>query len=201
MMTTKNNINLLQAELFPEQPLLTLTRVAGAWLGLLLLMLIWGIVTELNYNKSAATYDNLLREKQQKQKLAKELELQLQNRQVSPALKRDLATIKLVMQHKDALLHKLTDSNETFAGGFVMAMNDLSAMHHQDIRLQTISIDAQNMTFTGQARTPQAVPAWLAGFKKSRLLSGKAFVQFKLAKNEQNITEFVVSSEVAEGKG
>lgn len=201
MMTTKNNINLLQAELFPEQPLLTLTRVAGAWFGLLLLMLIWGIVTELNYNKSAAIYDNLLKEKQQKQKLVKELELQLQNRQVSPALKRDLATIKLVMQHKDALLHKLTDSNETFAGGFVMAMNDLSAMHHQDIRLQTISIDAQNMTFTGQARTPQAVPAWLAGFKKSRLLSGKAFVQFKLAKNEQNITEFVVSSEVAEGKG
>jgi len=201
MMTTKNNINLLQAELFPEQPLLTLTRVAGVWLGLLSLMLIWGIVTELNYNKSAAIYDGLLKEQQQKQKLAKELELQLQNRQVSPTLKRDLATIKLVMQHKDALLHKLTDSNETFAGGFVMAMNDLSAMHHQDIRLQTISIDAQNMTFTGQARTPQAVPAWLAGFKKSRLLSGKAFVQFKLAKNEQNITEFVVSSEVAEGKG
>lgn len=201
MMTTKNNINLLQAELFPEQPLLTLTRVAGAWLGLLLLMLIWGIITELNYNKSVAIYDGLLKEQQQKQKLAKELELQLQNRQVSPTLKRDLATIKLVMQHKDALLHKLTDSNETFAGGFVMAMNDLSAMHHQDIRLQTISIDAQNMTFTGQARTPQAVPAWLAGFKKSRLLSGKAFVQFKLAKNEQNITEFVVSSEVAEGKG
>lgn len=201
MMTTKNNINLLQAELFPEQPLLTLTRVAGAWLGLLSLMLIWGIVTELNYNQSAATYDNLLKEKQQKQSLAKKLELQLQNRQVSPALKRDLATIKLVMQHKDALLHKLTDSNETFAGGFVMAMNDLSAMHHKDIRLQTISIDAQNMTFTGQARTPQAVPAWLAGFKQSRLLSGKAFIQFKLAKNEQNITEFVVSSEVAGDKG
>lgn len=200
-MTTKNNINLLQAELFPEQPLLTLTRVAGAWLGLLSLMLIWGIVTELNYNQSAATYDNLLKEKQQKQSLAKKLELQLQNRQVSPALKRDLATIKLVMQHKDALLHKLTDSNETFAGGFVMAMNDLSAMHHKDIRLQTISIDAQNMTFTGQARTPQAVPAWLAGFKQSRLLSGKAFIQFKLAKNEQNITEFVVSSEVAGDKG
>jgi len=59
-MTTKNNINLLQAELFPEQPLLTLTRVAGVWLGLLSLMLIWGIVTELNYNKSAAIYDDLL---------------------------------------------------------------------------------------------------------------------------------------------
>jgi len=193
-MTTKNNINLLQAELFPEKPLLTLPRVVGVWLGLLSLMLIWVVVTELNYNQSAAIYDGLLKEQQQKQKLAKQLESQLKNRQVSPTLKRDLDTIKLVMQHKDALLNKLTDSNETFAGGFVMAMNDLSAMHHKDIRLQTISIDAKNMSFTGLARTPQAVPAWLAGFKQSRLLSGKAFTQFKLAKNEQNITEFVVSS-------
>ena len=200
-MATKQSINLLQAELFPEKPLLTLTRVVSVWVGLLFLMLIWTIVTELNYSQSAATYDGLLTEQQQKQKLAKQLESQLQNRQVSPKLKRDLDTIKLVMQHKDALLHKLTDSNETFAGGFVMAMNDLSAMHHKDIRLQTISIDAKNMSFTGLARTPQAVPAWLAGFKQSRLLSGKAFVQFKLAKNEQDITEFVVSSVAAGGEG
>lgn len=200
-MTTKNNINLLQAELFPEKPLLTLPRVVGVWLGLLSLMLIWVVVTELNYSQSAATYDGLLKEQQQKQKLAKQLESQLKNRQISPALKRDLDTIKLVMQHKDALLNKLTDSNETFAGGFVMAMNDLSAMHHKDIRLQTISIDAKNMSFTGLARTPQAVPAWLAGFKQSRLLSGKAFIQFKLAKNEQDITEFVVSSLPAGDQG
>ncbi|WP_041737155.1 PilN domain-containing protein [Colwellia psychrerythraea] len=200
-MTTKNNINLLQAELFPEKPLLTLQRVVGVWLGLLSIMLIWVVVTELNYKQSAATYNVLLKEQQQKQKLAKQLESQLKNRQVSPTLKRDLDTMKLVMQHKDALLNKLTDSNETFAGGFVMAMNDLSAMHHKDIRLQTISIDAKNMSFTGLARTPQAVPAWLAGFKQSRLLSGKAFIQFKLAKNEQNITEFVVSSIPSGGKG
>lgn len=200
-MATKQSINLLQAELFPEKPLLTLTRIVSVWVGLLFLMLIWTIVTELNYSQSAAKYDGLLKEQQQKQKLAKQLESQLQNRQVSPKLKRDLDTIKLVMQHKDALLHKLTDSNETFAGGFVMAMNDLSAMHHKDIRLQTISIDAKNMSFTGLARTPQAVPAWLAGFKQSRLLSGKAFVQFKLAKNEQDITEFVVSSVAAGGEG
>ncbi len=200
-MTTKNNINLLQAELFPEKPLLTLPRVVGVWLGLFSLMLIWVVVTELNYNQSAATYNVLLKEQQQKQKLVKQLESQLKNRQVSPTLQRDLDTMKLVMQHKNALLNKLTDSNETFAGGFVMAMNDLSAMHHKDIRLQTISIDAQNMSFSGLARTPQAVPAWLAGFKQSRLLSGKAFIQFKLSKNEQNITEFVVSSLPSGGKG
>lgn len=193
-MTIKQSINLLQAELFPEKALLTLPRMLSVWLGVLLVMIVWAVLTEVNYRQSGATYDDLLIAKQQKQKLVTELESQLQNRQVSPALMNKLATIKAVMQHKDALLDKLTDSNQTFAGGFVMAMNDLSAMHHKDIRLQTISINANNMTFTGLARNPQAVPAWLAGFKNSNLLSGKAFVQFKLAKNDENITEFVVSS-------
>jgi Tfp pilus assembly protein PilN len=199
-MTTKQSINLLQAELFPEQPLLTLPRVVGIWLALLSVMVFWSVVTEVNYNQSGAKYDALLIEQQQRQKLVKQLESELKDRQVSPALKKNLDTIKLVMQHKNGLLVKLTDSNETFAGGFVMVMNDLSAMHHKDIRLQTISINANEMSFTGLARNPQAVPAWLAGFKTSRLLSGKAFVQFKLAKNEQNITEFVVSSIAKMGK-
>jgi Tfp pilus assembly protein PilN len=163
-------------------------------------MVIWSVVTEINYNQLGAKYDALLIEQQHKQKLAQQLESELKNRRISPALMRSLDTMKLVMRHKDALLAKLTDSNETFAGGFVMAMNDLSAMHHKDIRLKTISINANEMSFTGLARNPQAVPAWLAGFKTSRLLSGKAFVQFKLANNEQNITEFVVSSIAQKGK-
>ena len=199
-MTAKHSINLLQAELFPEQPLLTLSRVALAWLALLVIMVVWAVVTEINYSQSAARYDGLLKEQQQKTKLANKLAAQVQNRQVSPALTQSLNTIKLVMQHKDALLTKLTDSNETFAGGFVMAMNDLSAMHHKDIRLQSISINANDMSFTGLARNPQAVPAWLAGFKQSRLLSGKAFVHFQLSQNEQNITEFSVSSTAKKGK-
>ena len=199
-MTAKHSINLLQAELFPEQPLLTLSRVALAWLALLVIVVVWAVVTEVNYSQSAARYDGLLKEQQQKTKLANKLAAQVQNRQVSPALTQSLNTIKLVMQHKDALLTKLTDSNETFAGGFVMAMNDLSAMHHKDIRLQSISINANDMSFTGLARNPQAVPAWLAGFKQSRLLSGKAFVHFRLSQNEQNITEFSVSSTAKKGK-
>ncbi len=199
-MTTKQSINLLTAELFPEQPLLTLLRVVGVWLGLLSVMVIWAVVTEVNYSQSSAKYDSLLIEQQQKQKLVQQLESQLKNRQVSPALMQNLGTIKVVIQHKNALLEKLSDFNETFAGGFVMVMNDLSVMHHKDIQLQKISINAKSISFTGLARNPQAVPAWLAGFKQSRLLSGKAFLNFKLTKNEQNITEFVVSSAENEGE-
>ncbi len=198
-MTAKHAINLLQAELVPETPLLTLSRIVAIWLGLLVLMVIWAVVTEFNYSQSVVKHDGLLKEKQQKIKLAKELELQITSRQVSPVLMQNLSTLKLVMQHKGKLLNKLTDSSETFVGGFVMAMNDLSQMHHKDIRLQSIDINSSAMTFTGLARNPRAVPAWLAGLKKSTLLAGKAFVNFKLSKNEQDITEFIVSSVAKEG--
>ena len=193
-MTTKQTINLLQAELFPDKALLSLPKILGVWLVLLVIMVVWAVLTEVNFKRSATQYHDLLNVQQQKKLQVSELEAQLRNRQVSADLTSKLTNIKRVMQHKDALLDKLTDANETFAGGFVMVMNDLSVMHHKDIRLQTISINANNMSFTGLARNPQAVPAWLAGFKASRLLSGKAFVQFKLAKNDDNITEFVVSS-------
>ncbi|TYK67137.1 PilN domain-containing protein [Colwellia echini] len=200
-MTTKKTINLLQAELYPEKALLTLSKVMVIWLGLLFIMVIWSFVTALNYNEALIIHDALKREQQQKQNQTKQLEVKLANRQITPALKQNLNTLKLVMQHKDALLSKLTDSNETFAGGFVMVMNNLSEMHHKDIRLQHISVNSANMSFSGLALNPQAVPAWLAGFKQSRLLSGKEFLNFKLTQNKDNLTEFVVSSTAKEGKG
>ncbi|MBU2870314.1 PilN domain-containing protein [Colwellia sp. E2M01] len=199
-MVIKKNINLLQADLFPEKPLLTLGKVVACWLGLLLLMAIWTIVTDLNYKEATIKYNVLKKDLQQKQRQGSQLETRLANRQVTPELKQKLSTLKLVMQHKDALLNKLTDSNETFAGGFVMIMNNLSKMHHKDIRLQKISINSKAMTFSGLALNPQAVPAWLAGFKQSSLLSGKEFLNFKLNQSENNLTEFVVSSAEKEGK-
>jgi Tfp pilus assembly protein PilN len=102
------------------------------------------------------------------------------------------------LYRKKALFAKLTDSNQTFSGGFVMAMNDLSNMHNEGITIQTISIKGQGMEFTGVAKNPQDVPAWLNGFEQSRLLSGRGFANFELAQNEQGTTSFVVSSLVEE---
>lgn len=197
----KNRVNLLQPELFPETPLLTLGRVVGAWVFVLVIMTIWSALTHVNFSDSSERYHKISKLNNKSVQLSEELVAKLQNRQISPELTSRLNTLKLVMQHKDSLLNKLTDDNETFAGGFVMAMNDLSSMHHRDIRLQTIDINYAEMSFSGLARNPQAVPAWLAGFQKSRLLSGKSFGHFKLTQNEQGITEFSVSSDTLEDEG
>ncbi|MBL4900179.1 MAG: hypothetical protein JKX76_11165 [Colwellia sp.] len=131
-------------------------------------------------------------------KLLASLTTQLTSRKVDSKLADKLATIKLLMSNKQALHGKLTNPNKTYVAGFATAMSELAQLHHQDIRLQTININNDNMTFSGLALTPEAVPAWLAGFENSLLLSGESFSHFKLSENEQHITEFMVSSKERE---
>jgi Tfp pilus assembly protein PilN len=141
----------------------------------------------------------LKKEKQRNTALVEQLENQLRNRKVDAALSDKLATIKLLLQQKHALHAKLTNTSLTFVSGFAIAMNELSDLHHKDVYLQGINIKNDDMHFSGLAKTPEAVPAWLDGFQQSTLLAGKSFVGFKLSKNDDNVTEFVVSSKVDKG--
>lgn len=194
----KYNINLLQPELLPEKVLLTLPKVVFLWVLAFTIMLGWGVVTEFKSQSLQAKLNVLQKEKTQQDKLLASLTTELTSRKVDSELVNKLATIKLLMTNKQALHSKLTNPNKTYTAGFAIAMTELGQLHHQDIRLQTININNDNMTFSGLALTPQAVPAWLAGFENSLLLSGKSFSHFKLLENEQHITEFTVSSKVEE---
>jgi len=194
----KYRINLLQPELLPEQVLLTLPRVALLWVTAFMLMLGWGVVTSFQHQSIQQKLNILQKEKVKQDKLLANLTTQLTSRKVESQLVEKLTTLKLLINNKQALHEKLTNPNKTYVAGFAIAMNELAQLHHQDIRLQTININNDNMTFSGLALTPEAVPAWLAGFENSLLLSGKSFSHFKLSENEQHITEFMVSSKAQE---
>ena len=195
-MVMKTSINLLKKELFPEKKLLTLPRMVGLWVIVLMVMSAWAGLNDYQYKNIVKQHQRLKTEKKHQSALVAKLEKQLASRKADTVLTDKLQTIKLLLQHKHALHSKLTDTKLTFVSGFAMAMDELSALHHKDIRLQGINIRNDDMYFTGLARTPEAVPAWLDGFVQSILLSGKSFVGFKLSKNDDNITEFVVSSKV-----
>ena len=192
----KYSINLLQPELLPEQVLITLPRVVLVWIAAFTLMLGWAIVTDLQQQTLQEKRNVLQKAKVKQDELLASLTSQLTSRRVDRQLVDKLATIKLLMRNKQALHEKLTNPNKTYTSGFAIAMTELAQLHHQDIRLQTININNDNMTFSGVALTPEAVPEWLAGFENSLLLSGKSFSHFKLSENEQHMTEFTVSSKV-----
>jgi hypothetical protein len=196
--TGKLRVNLLQAELLPETALLTLPRVVIVWCIVFFVMVIWAIQT--HYTQSTLKKNQMIL-KQTNAQYTEQLNVlttQLAARHVDTLLTEKLNNLKLLMNNRQALHGKLTNPNKTYVLGFSSAMDDLAILHHQDIRLEVIDINNDNMTFSGLAFTPEAVPAWLAGFESSTLLSGKSFSHFKLSENEQGITEFIVSSKVKE---
>ena len=194
----KYTINLLQPELLPKKVFLTLTRVATIWCFVLVLMVAWAIKTTHEQQSLQVTLTTLKQENRALKNKQNELTSQLTARKVDSALAEKLTTVKMLLNNKQALHAKLTNPNKTFVTGFAAAMEDLAQLHHQGIRLEEININNDNMTFTGVALTPEAVPAWLAGFESSVLLSGKSFSRFKLSENEQGLTEFMVSSRDSE---
>ncbi len=194
----KYSINLLQPELLPEKIFLTLPRVVSTWVIAFTLMLSWGVYTEFEHKSLQGKLNVLQKEKATQDKQLADLTLQITSRKVDSNLAENLASIKLLISNKQALHEKLTNPNKTYVAGFATAMNELAQLHHQDVRLQSININNDDMTFSGLALTPEAVPAWLAGFENSLLLSGKSFSHFKLSENEESITEFTVSSKAKE---
>lgn len=194
----KYQINLLQAELLPEKAALTLKRVVMLWLLVLVLMVAWAIASHYTQTLLTTKLAVVQQENSSRTKQLESLNNALNNRKVNSELAEQLETIKLLMINKRALHAQLTNPNQTYVAGFAAAMKELSDMHQKDIRLQAIHINNEQMTFSGLALSPEAVPTWLAGFEHSLLLSGKSFEHFKLSENEQNITEFVVSSKNAQ---
>jgi len=196
----KHSINLLQADLLPAKALWTLNRVVGLWLLVLVIMLAIIFIAQLRLSSLNAEYqaERSLNDSQKLQ--LKSLEAAISENRKDADLLTQLNTIKLVIANKQHLHQQLTDPTQTYSAGFSSAMAELAALHNNNISLQSVNIGQGNMTFSGIARTPDAVPNWLSGFESSTFLSGKRFTHFSLTENEQQLTEFVVSSVASKGE-
>ena len=196
-MNNKYSINLLQAELLPKQVLLTLKRVVISWLLVSSLMLVMAFFSQYQANNVAEQLKALNKVKVKQNKVLADLENNIQQNKIDVKLTSELKTLKFVMSNKQALYQELTNRDTTYVGGFAKAMTDLSEMHSKNISLQKVFIDSENLTFSGLASTPGAVPAWLASFDSSSILSGKVFSNFSLnnvRNNGNDVIEFVVST-------
>ncbi len=196
----KYSINLLQADLLPAKALWTLNRVIAVWLAALVVMLALIFIAQMQLSRLNAVF-------QAESALNSSQTVQLQNLEATISANRKdadllakLNTVKLVIANKQHLHQQLTDPTQTYSAGFSSAMAELAELHNKNISLQRVNIGNGNMTFSGIARTPDAVPNWLSGFESSTFLSGKRFVNFSLIENEEQLTEFVVSSAQAKGE-
>ncbi|WP_085298425.1 PilN domain-containing protein [Cognaticolwellia mytili] len=196
----KYSINLLQADLLPPKVLWTLNRVMSLWFLVLAVMLVLMFVVRLQVNSLNVEFQALNSVNTNQKIQLKNLELDVARNRQDAELLAQLNTIKLVIENKQHLHQQLTDPAQTYSAGFSTAMTELSELHDKNISLQRVNIGNGNITFAGLALSPDAVPNWLSGFESSTFLSGKRFINFTLSENEQQLTEFVVSSaEVKKG--
>ena len=199
-MDNKYSINLLQAELLPIQRLLTLKRVVISWLLVSSLMVSMAFFSQYQADNVAEQLRTLNKVKVKQDKVLADLENDIQQNKTDTKLTSELATLKFVMANKEALYQELTNRETTYVGGFAKAMTDLSEMHSKNISLEKMVIDSEQLTFSGVARTPEAVPAWLASFEYSSVLSGKVFSDFSMnerysvSNQDQGFISFVVST-------
>ena len=193
-LTGKFSVNLLQPELLPEQPSVTLNRMVLVWGLVLIAMLAWDQYSLHVFKVSEQRLATLNVTHKNNTALLADLQVEIQNRKKDAALEAKLATLKLVMRNKQALHARLTDPKQTYVAGFANSMTELSKYHHKDISLQQVVIEQNEMLFAGLAKNPEAVPQWLSGFEQSELLSGKHFKNFQLTENENKITAFTIGS-------
>lgn len=191
----KHTINLLSADLLPEQPLVTLSRVVGVWVAVLVTMLAASSFTGYHVDNLHSENRLLEAKHEQLQVQSDSLREQITNRSTDPELETELAVLKLIMRNKQALYTQLTDKNRTYVSGFADSMTELANFHHKDISLTHVVIKPEHMQFSGLAKTPEAVPIWLSGFEQSKLLAGQQFKHLRMSENDDAITTFTISSD------
>jgi hypothetical protein len=196
----KHSINLLQIGLLPAKALWTLNRVVAIWLVTLLVMLALILIVKMQVSSLTAQYQAVDSLKSIQELQLKDLEAAISSNRKDAALLEQLNTIKLLIANKQSLHLQLTDPTQTYSAGFSSAMTELASLHNPNISLQRVILGNGNMTFSGIARTPDAVPSWLSGFESSTFLSGESFVNFSLTENKDQITEFFVSSAARQGE-
>ncbi len=191
----KSTINLLQPELKPDKPLVTLKNAVAVWTLTFLVMGALAFYTESQRQSYQEKVTDLTSENTKLIEQSEQLQQRLSNHKPSPELIAELETIRALSTDKRKLFEQLTNSEQSYITGFASAMQELSELHRSDISLQQISIQEGAILFSGHAKDAGAVPRWLNQFEQSSVLSGKAFQQMEMKElDDSPFIEFTVRS-------
>jgi len=190
----KHSINLLSDDLLPKADFLTLSRVVGLWLVVLVGSIMATVITSNSLTKEQSKYTQLVEEKDASDALLTNLEQQISSNRADGVLLDELEQLKTLVKMKSTVAKKLSDEVSDDAFGYSSTMSALADLHHRDISLNRVAIIDNEITFIGHAKDADSVPQWLSGLEKSDLLKGMKFSQFSLSESENKLTQFIVSS-------
>jgi len=197
----KNRINFLRDDLKPKIILINLNFVAFmavVSISIIIAGLVW---TNQQFKNSQQTIETLMTQVEQKKFQADALREAKDSRTQDKSIVAEIQTIQAELDVKMTILNELENRESQRSNGFSKLMIDLAANHQPSLWLTNISVDERKLLMQGTTADSSALPKWLSKLNSAPYFSGKEFAGARLNRNDKEMLNFVLSSELDDVKG
>ncbi|MGF1685792.1 PilN domain-containing protein [Photobacterium japonica] len=105
--------------------------------------------------------------------------------------------LALKLASKQAVLAVISQYDQRLQVGYAAMMQQLAQVKSPDIALQAIQVTGLQLSLSGVARTPDAVPTWVQKFQPYPALNHRRFKQMNLERKPDNTLSFTLRAEAA----
>ena len=176
----KYRINLYSSDLRPKRLWLSLSHLCLVVSAVLLLLLAIGAMLSSRLHSQMMANQALVLTQQQLQLEQDRLQGELNLRRSDLGLQKEYQLSQDELSSRQQLLEALRGRAPLRSAGYAAVLEDLARIHSAEIALQQIDLQQEQMSFRGQARSTQSVPAWVQRFASAPALKGRAFGELQL---------------------
>lgn len=197
----KNRINFVRDDLKPQIVLLNLNFVMFLTALSVCIIFAGWFWADTQYQNSEQTIDNLLADVKQKKFLVDTLreakDSRTQNKSIIAAIEKNQQELDV----KLTILDELSSRESQRSNGFSALMLDLAANHQPSLWLTSILLDERKLYLQGTTGNSEALPKWISKLNQAQYFSGKEFAGARMVRNDKEMLNFVLSSELDDVKG
>lgn len=190
----KTRINLYLDELHPQRQWLSLSRLVGAWGGLLLLLLAGGGAIQYIALQSSHQLSGLQQQIRQVDTATKQLNAQLAARHPDAGLQHELSMRQEEYRSKQQLQQHLSQIGTLQNKGFAAWLYDLAQARSPGIALRSFAIENNQLRLQGEAAANNAVPVWLSHFSAYPTLRERQFSALDVTRQKSGVLQFRLES-------
>lgn len=196
-MSIKNSVNLLREEFKPQITLLSVNFCLAIWGAALLLMIVYGMLVNSQYQQSQNNLQSTQSQLRSKQGLLDTLTIAKEALSKDPNLIADIKREQQRVALKQNIVAELAKRENLRNKGFSALMLDLAEHHNSDVWLTQISLNESKLHIEGGALASASVPQWLDGLRTAPYFMGAEFAAARMYRDEQQQIRFILSSELS----
>ncbi len=177
----KKSINLLSADLLPQQNRINATVTLSLWVLALVVACGVGFYEQWQLEQQQLKNRQLMTQQTQLQQQQEALTTALAQRKVSSQLELELTDLKQEWAIKQELIRHVAIGAEQAKSPYSVLLNNLASVHEPKLWLSGIQVSGEQVALSGFAADAQLVPIWLARVGEQGYLQGRNFGQLSIA--------------------